>query len=111
MAGGEFTCNLTSPRSKSKRKEKLEGIPVQQLVQLEAKMEGVEEEEGSDNKVMAKKTARKGKRVLKKNSTRLSQLEEEMELGFIEPAVPIPFKEVKENIFEPTPPGWSLEDS
>lgn len=32
-------------------------------------------------------------------------------MGFVEPAVPRPFKEVKTNIFETVPLGWKLENS
>lgn len=47
-------------------------------------MEGIEEEEGSDNETMGKETAKKGKRVLSKHSMSLSQMEKEMGIRFIE---------------------------
>ena len=111
VAGGEFTWDLTTPKSKTKRKEKLEGTPAQQLAKLKSKMEEIEEEEGSDNEVIAKKTAKKEKRVVRKDRTSLSQLEEEMEVGFIELAVPRLFEEVKTNISKTAPPSWKLKDS
>ena len=61
--GGAFTWDLTTPRLKLKRIGKLEGTLAQQLVRLEARMEGIMEEEGSDNKMMAKKRAKKEKKV------------------------------------------------
>ena len=72
VIGGEYTWDLTTPRSKAKRKEKLTGTLPQQLANMEMKMEGIVEEEGSDNETMAKKTARKGKKILKKDGTSLS---------------------------------------
>ena len=60
VTGGEYMWDLTTPKSKSKRREKLAGIPAQQLASLEKRMEGIVEEEGSDNESMAKKTAKKG---------------------------------------------------
>ena len=68
-------------------------------------------EEELDNEVIAKKMPRKGKRVLRKHGTSLSQLEEELGLGFVELAVPRPFEKVKTNVFETAPPNWKLEDS
>ena len=68
------------------------------------------EEEGSDNETMAKKTVKKGKRVLRKDGTSLSQLEEDLELGFVEPAVPKLFEEMKTNVLSMAPPKWKLED-
>ena len=47
----------------------------QQLANLKMRMEGIAEEEGLDNETMARKTAKKKKRVLRKNGTSLSQLE------------------------------------
>ena len=111
VTGEEYTWDLTTTRSKSKRREKLTGTPAQQLASLESKMEGIEEEEGSDNETMAKKTARKGKKILRKDGTSLLQLEEELGPRYMELAVPRPFEEVKTNVFEMASPGWKLEDS
>ena len=111
VTGGEYTWDLTTPKSKLKRREKLGETPAQQLAKLEKRIEGIEEGDGSDNETMAKKMARKGKRVLRKDGTSLSQLEEELGLGFIELAVPRPFEKVKTNVFETAPPGWLLDDS
>ena len=104
VGGGEFTWDLTTTRSKS-RKEKLEGTPAQQLAKLEMRMMGIEKEEGSDNETIARKMAKKGKRILKKDGVSLSQMEEEMEMGFVEPAVPRLFEKVKTNIFKTAPPS------
>ena len=41
----------------------------------------------------------------------MSQLEEEIGMWFVEPAVPRPFKDINTNIFETVPPSWKLEDS
>ena len=111
VTGGEYTWDLITTRLKVKRGKKLPGTPEQQLANLERKMEGIEEEEGSDNETMAQKTVRKEKRVLRKDGTIVCQLKEELGLGFVEPAVPRPFEEVKTNVFEKTPPGWNLGDS
>ena len=59
---------------------------------------------------MAKKMAKKKKKVLRNDRTSLSQMEEEMHMGFIELAVPRPFKEVKTNIFKTAPPGGHEEN-
>ena len=83
---------------------------MQQLASLEMRIERIIEEEELGNKTIAKKTARKGKKVLRKDGTRLSQLEEELSLGFMELVVPRPFKEVKTNVFETAPLNWKLED-
>ena len=74
-------------------------------------MEGIEEEGGLDNETMAKKMAKKGKRVLKKDGTSLAQMEEELGLEFIEPVVPRLLEEVKSNILETALLRWKLEDS
>ena len=58
--GGEYTWDLTTARSKLRRREKLTGTPAQHLASLERKLKRIEEEEGSDNNTIAKKTARKG---------------------------------------------------
>ena len=96
---------------KTKRKEKMEGTLAQQLTKLEMRMEGIEEEEGSDNRTIAKKTVKKKKRMLRKDCTSLSQMEEEMGMECIEPAVPKLFEEVKTDILERAQSSWKLEDS
>ena len=63
-------------------------------------MEGIIEEEGLNNETMAKKTAKKRKRILRKDRTSLSQLEEELGMEFVELAVPRTFEEVKTNVLE-----------
>ena len=63
-----------------------------------------------DKETMARKTAKKGKRVLRKNGTSLSQVEEQMRIGFVEPAISRRFEEVKTNIFETALLSWKLDD-
>ena len=70
-----------------------------------------EEEEGLDNPVIAKKIAKKGKRVLRKDRTCLAQLEEKLSMEIVELAVPILFKKVKMTLFELALLSWKLEDS
>ena len=48
---------------------------------------------------------------MRKDRTSLSQLEEDLGLGFVEPAVSRRFEEMKSNVFETAPPRWKLEDS
>ena len=110
VVGGEFTWDLTTLRSKLKKKEKLEGILAQQLTQIEARMEEITKEKRLNNEPIAKKTARKGKRVVRKDSTSLSQLEENLGMEGVELVVLRPFEEVKTNVFETTLPGWNLDD-
>ena len=110
VTGVEYTWNLTTPRSKSKRQKRPTGTLVQQLVSLERRLAGVMEE-GSDNETIVKKTVKKGKRVLRKDGTSLSQLEEEVGLEYVELAVPRPFEEVRTNMFETAPPSWKLDNS
>ena len=59
---------------------------------------------------MAKKMVRKGKRVLRKDGTSLSQLEKQLGMDYVEPAVPRAFEEVKTNVFKRAPPNWKLDD-
>ena len=70
--GGVSIWDLTTLRSKAKRKEKLEGTLAQQLANMKTRTEGTIEEEGSDNEMIARKMAKKGKRVLRKDRTSLS---------------------------------------
>lgn len=79
VKGGEFTWDLTTPRAK--RREKMKETPAQQLVKLEMRMEGIEEKDRSDNKTMARKMAKKGKRILRKDRASLSQMEEKWVWG------------------------------
>ena len=60
---------------------------------------------------MAKKIAKKRKRVLRKNKTSLFQLEEYLGIEFVELAVPRLFEEVKTNIFKTALSSWKLDDS
>ena len=88
----------------------LKGTLVRWLEKLEVRMEEIEEEKGSDNETIVRKTAKKEKRVLRNDGTSLSQLEEEMGIGFVEPAVTRTFGEVRTNVFERAPLSWKLED-
>ena len=74
-------------------------------------MKGIAEEEGLDNRTIRRKTAKQGKRVLKKDGVSPSWVEEDLGPGFVEPAGPMPVKELKSNVFEMVPPGWKLEES
>ena len=74
-------------------------------------MEGIVEEEGSENETILKKMARKGKSILRRDKTSLSQLEEDLGVGFVKPAVPRPFEEVRKNVFEAAATSWKLDDS
>ena len=105
VKGGEFTSDLTTLSWQSKRKKKLEGTVAEQVAKLETRMEWMTEEEGSDNKVMAKKVAKKGKQVLRKNRRKVSQLEKELEVGFIETGVTRSFVKVRANGYESAPPS------
>ena len=109
--GGEFTRDLTTLRSKSRKKRDLVVTPAEQLPRREDRMDWIDEEEGSDNEARVRRTAKKGKIVLRKDRVGLSQLEEDLVVGFIEPAVLRPFKEVKTNIFGTAPPSWKLNHS
>ena len=60
---------------------------------------------------MAKKIAKKRKRVLRKNKTSLFQLEEYLGIEFVELAVPRLFEEVKTNIFKTALSSWKLDNS
>ena len=55
------------------------------------------EEEGSENETMVKKTAKKGRRVLRKDGTSLTQLDEDLGVGFVEPAVKAQVRDLRYN--------------
>ena len=61
VIGAEYTCDLTTTRSRLKKKEKLTRIPALKLASLKKRIERIAEEEGSDNETMVTKTTRKGK--------------------------------------------------
>ena len=88
----------------------MKGTLVQELAKLESRMEGIIEEEGSDDKTIAKKMAKKGRRVLRKDGTSLFQLEEELGMGFVELAILRCFEKVRINVYKTVPPSWKLED-
>ena len=103
LVAGEFAWDLLTARSKLKKKKKLEAMPEQQLARMPTRMKATGEEEGSDNETMARKTAKKWKKVLRQNGRSLSQLEEDLEMGFLELVVPRQFEEVKTSVFERAP--------
>ena len=76
IVAGEFTWDITTSRSKSKRSKKMEGTLAQQVAKFEMRIEGIVEEERSNNKTMARKMAKKSKRVLRKDGTSLFQMED-----------------------------------
>jgi len=64
----------------------------------------------SDNEVMRKKSARKGKGKLTNEGVTLKTLNEKMEI-FEREVEPQKFEEVQSNLFATHPPSWKLEDS
>ncbi|RPB18026.1 hypothetical protein L211DRAFT_854558 [Terfezia boudieri ATCC MYA-4762] len=107
---------LTTP--KSRRKMSLTGsrggTAAERLERLEwSSMEGIEEEEGGglENEAINRKSTKKGRGTIQGDGLTLKDLEEKAGLGFVEPAVPRPFKEVASNLFGQAPPAWKLEDS
>ena len=107
---GEFTWELITLRWRLSKKKKLKVTPAQQLARLETRMWGRAEEKGSDNETMARKIAKKGKSLQKKDEISLSQLKEYLGMGFVELVVPIPFEEVKTKVFKTAALSWKLED-
>ena len=107
---GEFTWELTTHRSKSKKNKIGDGTLAQQLARLEMRMAGIKKEEGSDNETIVRMTVKKRKRVLRKGDTSFFQIEEEMEIECIQLAERKLFEAVKTNIFETAPLSWKLED-
>ena len=89
----------------------MEENAAQKLAKLQTRMEGIMEEECFNAETMARKIVRKEKRVHRKDEISLSQLEEELQVGFVELTVLRPFEKVKKNVFEMALPSWKLEDS
>ena len=84
---------------------------MQQLARIEERIEGIEKEGVLDNKAMMRKTAKEGKSILRKDRLSLSQLEEDLGLGFVVLAVLRPFGDIKTNDFETGSSSWKLKDS
>ena len=73
-------------------------------------MKRIVEEEGSENETIARKIAKRRKRVLRNNRVSLSELEG-LGIEFVELVVLRMFQKVKTNVFKSAPPNWKLEDS
>ena len=73
------------------------GTLAQQLAKMKEQIAGRIEEEGSENVIVTMKTAKKEKRVLRKDGVSLSQLKDDLGLGIVVPAVLRLYKEVKAN--------------
>jgi len=101
-----YQLNLSTPR-RMIRKET--GTPAVQLARIEEALEKDEDME-SENEVMRKKSAKKGKGKLTKGEVTLEMLNEKMEI-FGKEAEPRKFEEVRSNLFATHPPSWKLEDS
>ena len=106
VEGVAYTWDLTSPMLKSQQKRDVKSTLAQQLARVEERMEGIWEEEGSDNEVMLSKTLQKRKRILRKNGLNPSYLEEDLGVDYVKVAVLRPFEEVKATVFVTAPPDW-----
>jgi len=93
-----YQINLSTSR-KTFRKE--EGTPAGQLARIEEALEKDEDME-SENEVMRKKSARKGKGKLTKGRVTLDMLNEKMEISGTE-VEPRKFEEVRSNLFATQP--------
>jgi hypothetical protein len=101
-------CQINlSTLKRSMRKES--GTPAIQLARIEEAL-GKNEDMKSDNEVMKKKSARKGKGKLAEEGTILDMLNKKMGI-FEEIVEPRKFEEVRSNLFATHPPSWKLEDS
>jgi len=83
--------------------------PAVQLARIEEILKEDDDME-SDNEVMRKKSAKKGKGKLTKGRVTLYMMQKEMDI-FEEAAEPRKFEEVRSNLFVTHPPSWKLEDS
>jgi len=101
-----YQLSLSTPK-RITRKET--GTPAVQLARIEEALEKDEEME-SENEVMRKKSAKKGKGKLTKGGVTLDTLQKEMEI-FEEATETRKFDEVRSNLFTTHPPRWKLEDS
>jgi len=101
-----YQLNLSTPK-RMIRKEI--GTPAVQLARIEEASEKDEDME-SDNEVMRKKSAKKGKGKLTRGEVTLDMLEKKMDI-FEEATEPRKFDEVRYNLFATHSPSWKLEDS
>jgi len=101
-----YQLNLSTPK-RMRRKET--GTPAVQLARIEEALEKDKEIE-SENEVMKKKSAKKGKGKLTKGEVTLDMLQKEMDI-FEEATGTRKFDEVTSNLFATHPPTWKLGDS
>ena len=101
-----YQLNLCTPK-RMIRKET--DTPAVQLARIEEVLEKDEEME-SENEVMRKKSAKKGKGKLTKEGVTLEMLNEKMKI-FRKEVEPRKFEKVRSNLFATHPPSWKLEDS
>jgi len=98
--------NLLTPK-RMMRKEM--GTPAVQLARIEEALEKDEDME-SENEVIRKKSAKKGKGKLTRGEVSLDMLQKKMDVSE-EATEPRKFDEVRANLFATHPPSWKLEDS
>jgi len=101
-----YQLNLSTSR-KMIRKEV--GTPAVQLARIEEALEKDEDME-SENELMRKKSAKKGKGKLTKGGVTLDMLNKKMEISGKE-VEPRKFEEVRSNLFATHPLSWKIEDS
>jgi len=101
-----YQLNLSTPK-RMMRKET--GTPAVQLARIEEALKKDEDME-SDNEVMRKKSAKKGKGKSTRGRVTLDMMQKKMDI--LEEAIePRKFDEVSSNLFATRPPSWKLEDS
>jgi len=101
-----YQLNLSTPKRVTRKET---GTPAVQLARIEEALEKDEDME-SENEVMRKKSAKKGKGKLTRGGVTLDMLQKKMEI-FEEATEPRKFGEVRSNLFATHPPSWKLEHS
>jgi len=101
-----YQLNLSTPKRVTRKET---GTPAVQLARIEEALEKDDKME-SENEVMRKKSAKKGKGKLTKGGVTLDTLQKEMEI-FEEATETRKFDEVRSNLFATHLPSWKLEDS
>ena len=101
-----YQLNLSTPKRMSR---KMTETPAVQLARIEEALEKNEDMK-SDNEVMKKRSAKKGKGKMTKGGVTLEILNEKMEISGKE-VEPQKFEEVRSNLFATHPTSWKLEDS
>jgi len=101
-----YQLNLSTPRRMTRKET---DTPAVQLARIEEALEKDEDME-SENEVMKRKSAKKGKGKLTKGGVTLEMLNEKMEI-FGKEVEPRKFEEVRSNLFATHLPSWKLEDS